>query len=32
MVAFVKRRRWVKDHPLILPALSEAREGAGETR
>ena len=32
MVAFVKRRRWVRDHPLILPALSEAREGAGETR
>jgi hypothetical protein len=32
MVAFVKRRRWVKDHPLTLPALSEAGEGAGETR
>ncbi len=32
LAAFLKRRRWARAHPLILPGLSEAHEGAIETR
>ena len=32
LAAFIKRRQWSAAHPLIIPALSEAREGAIETR
>jgi hypothetical protein len=31
LVAFVKRRRWARAHPMILPGLSDARGGAIET-
>ncbi|HEY3889856.1 MAG TPA: hypothetical protein VGL73_14860, partial [Caulobacteraceae bacterium] len=32
LAAFVKRHQWSRAHPLIMPALSEARDGAVETR